>query len=75
MELTGALATPEDFRNWTPLPDGVERIPYRLDRILLQAPDADLFHSTDAPDAFQSEPPRYLTWSPQIHRAPGPTLS
>ena len=74
-ELAGALATPADFRHWTPLPDGVERIPYRLNSFLLRVPDAELFHSTDAPDAFQSEPPRYLTWSPRIHRAPGPIPS
>ena len=69
-ELGGALMMPENFRHWSPLPAGVERVPYVLADLLPQVPDADLFHATDAPDAFLHEEPSYVTWTPQIHRAP-----
>jgi len=73
-ELAGALSTPEEFRHWTPLPEGVERVPYRLGHLLPRAADAELFCPTEAPDAFRSEAPSYVTWSPRIHRGPGPIL-
>ena len=69
-ELGGALVMPEGFRHWSPLPAGVERVPYRLADLLPRVPDADLFHATDAPDAFLHEEPSYVIWTPQIHRAP-----
>jgi tRNA threonylcarbamoyladenosine biosynthesis protein TsaB len=69
-ELAGTLATPDYFRNWSPLPPGVSRVPYSLAALLSKIADADLFRVTDAPDAFLHEEPSYVTWTPQIHRAP-----
>lgn len=69
-ELHGPLATPENFRNWTPLPANVRRVPYSLAALLPQVADADLFRETSEPDAFLHEEPSYVTWTPQIHRAP-----
>lgn len=69
-DLVGKLATPEHFRNWTPLPAGVARVPYSLAELLPRVADADLFTETAAPDAFLHEEPNYVTWTPQIHRAP-----
>ena len=69
-ELSGELAMPEHFRHWSSLPDGVQIVPYSLAELLPRVADADLFLGTDAPDAFLHEEPSYVTWTPQIHRAP-----
>jgi tRNA threonylcarbamoyladenosine biosynthesis protein TsaB len=69
-DLSGALVTPEGFRNWTPLPSGVERVPYNIAELLPRVADVDLFLATDAPDAFLHEEPSYVTWTPQVHQAP-----
>lgn len=69
-ELGGVLAMPEYFRNWTALPRGVERVPYSLEDCFPRVADDNLFRATDAPDAFLHEEPSYVTWTPQIHRAP-----
>lgn len=69
-ELKGELATPENFRQWSPLSHALVRLPYRVDELLLRVPDADLFRATDAPDAFLHDEPSYVTWTPHIHRAP-----
>ncbi len=69
-ELSGRLATPEGFRNWSPLPAGVERVPYVVADLLPRTAKADLFRAVEAPDAFLHEEPSYVTWTPQIHRAP-----
>lgn len=71
-ELAGELVMPENFRHWSPLPTGVTSVPYSLADLLPRVADADLFRSTDAPDAFLHEEPNYVTWTPQIHRAPAP---
>lgn len=64
------LVTPEGFRNWTPLPAAVRRTPYSVADLLPRVAELDLFLPTDAPDAFLHEEPSYVTWTPQIHRAP-----
>jgi tRNA threonylcarbamoyladenosine biosynthesis protein TsaB len=69
-ELAGQLATPEHFRNWTPLPSNVSRVPYSLADLLPRVSAVDLFSETSAPDAFLHEEPNYVTWTPQVHRAP-----
>ena len=69
-ELTGALAMPENFRHWSPLPASVAAVPYSLAELLPRTADADLLRATDAPDAFLHEEPSYAKWTPQIHRAP-----
>jgi tRNA threonylcarbamoyladenosine biosynthesis protein TsaB len=67
-----ALAMPAGFRQWSKMPDGVSlrTVPYDLAALLPRVIDHDLFHPTDAPDAFLHEEPTYVTWTPQIHRAP-----
>jgi tRNA threonylcarbamoyladenosine biosynthesis protein TsaB len=69
-ELTGELVTPEGFRNWTPLPPDVRRVPYALAELFPRVMDVDLFLATEAPDAFLHEEPSYVTWTPHIHQAP-----
>jgi tRNA threonylcarbamoyladenosine biosynthesis protein TsaB len=69
-ELNGELVMPEHFRHWSQLPPAVQRVPYTLAEMLPQVIDAELFHATDAPDAFLHEEPSYATWAPQVHRAP-----
>jgi tRNA threonylcarbamoyladenosine biosynthesis protein TsaB len=71
-ELTGPLVTPEHFRHWTPLPDGVAITPYDVPALLALAASTELFHATQAPDAFLHEEPSYASWIPQVHRAPAP---
>jgi tRNA threonylcarbamoyladenosine biosynthesis protein TsaB len=70
-ELPAELATPEHFRSWAPLPKNAATVPYSLAELLPRLADADLFHPTTEPDAFLHEEPSYVTWTPQIHRAPG----
>ncbi len=69
-DLAGELIMPEGFRNWTPLPPDVQRVPYSLAELLLCVAELDLFRPTDTPDAFLHEEPSYAKWTPQIHRAP-----
>ncbi len=69
-DLAGALAMPENFRHWSTLPAHVARVPYSVPELLARAGDAEIFDATAAPDAFLHEEPSYVTWTPQIHRAP-----
>lgn len=69
-DLSGKLATPEHFRNWTTLPLDITRLPYSLAELLPRVSEIDLFSETSAPDAFLHEEPNYVTWTPQVHRAP-----
>jgi len=69
-DLSGDLRMPENFRHWSPLPPGVTPVPYSLESLWPQVWKTDLLRPTDAPDAFLHEEPSYVTWSPQIHRAP-----
>lgn len=72
-ELSGELVMPENFRHWSQPPASVTSVPYSLAELLPRVIDADLFHPTDAPDAFLHEEPSYVTWTPKIHRAPSAT--
>jgi tRNA threonylcarbamoyladenosine biosynthesis protein TsaB len=69
-DLTPPLITLQGFRHWTPLPAGVEEVPYDLADLFPRVIDADLFRPAPEPDAFLHEEPSYVTWTPQIHRAP-----
>jgi tRNA threonylcarbamoyladenosine biosynthesis protein TsaB len=71
-ELTGPCVMPEGFRSWSAAPEGLTTQPYRLQDLFTrpEVAGADLFTPTDAPDAFLHEEPEYVTWTPQIHRAP-----
>jgi tRNA threonylcarbamoyladenosine biosynthesis protein TsaB len=68
-ELAGALAMPEHFRNWTPLPPGVRMVPYDLAAMLPALDGAPLFAPAPEPDAFLHEEPVYQTWTPRVHQA------
>ena len=69
-ELSGPLLMPAGFRHWAPLPPGVGTTPYDLADLLPATADLDLFRATAEPDAFLHQEPNYVTWTPQIHRAP-----
>jgi tRNA threonylcarbamoyladenosine biosynthesis protein TsaB len=69
-QLAGELVMPENFRHWSILPGNVSRVPYLLADLLPRIWEADVLRATDAPDAFLHEEPSYVTWTPQIHRAP-----
>lgn len=69
-ELPARLVMPSGFRCWSTEPPGVERVTYDVRSLLKVASDVDLLRRTDAPEAFMHEPPKYVTWTPQIHRAP-----
>ncbi|HEX2853587.1 MAG TPA: peptidase M22 [Opitutaceae bacterium] len=71
-DLPGNLAMPEPFRAWTPVPANTRRIPYSLADLLPRVAEVDLFAPATAPDAFLHEEPNYVTWTPQVHRAPLP---
>jgi tRNA threonylcarbamoyladenosine biosynthesis protein TsaB len=66
------LAMPDGFRHWSKLPEdrAVRPVPYDLATLWPQALDADLLQPADTPEAFLHEEPAYVTWTPQIHRAP-----
>jgi tRNA threonylcarbamoyladenosine biosynthesis protein TsaB len=68
--LQGELVMPDDFRHWSSLPSNVQLVPYSLSDLFPRALDADIFEATSEPDAFLHEAPSYVTWTPQIHRAP-----
>jgi tRNA threonylcarbamoyladenosine biosynthesis protein TsaB len=71
-DLAGKLLMPEGFRHWSPLPAGVEFVPYDPPGRWRRAADAALFRETDAPDSFQHEERNFAAWAPKIHRAPKP---
>jgi len=66
------LAMPDGFRYWSKLPEDrvVQPVPYDLATLWPHALDADLLQPADTPEAFLHEEPAYVTWTPQIHRAP-----
>jgi tRNA threonylcarbamoyladenosine biosynthesis protein TsaB len=68
--LASNLAMPEHFRHWMQLPPNVRIVPYDLPRLWPTVADEELLRPTDSPDAFLHEEPSYVTWQPQIHRAP-----
>jgi tRNA threonylcarbamoyladenosine biosynthesis protein TsaB len=69
-DLGGALVQPENFRHWSTLPAETTTTPYSVRDLLERATDAEIFDPAPAPDAFLHEEPSYVTWTPQIHRAP-----
>ena len=70
-ELSGELVMPEHFRTWSPVPANTRTASYALRELWEKTADAPLLQETTAPDAFLHEEPSYVTWTPQIHRAPG----
>jgi len=64
------LRMPEHFRTWAPLPEGVVRVPYEIASMLEGTRASPLLRPVFEPDAFAHEASRYVTWTPQVHRAP-----
>lgn len=71
-ELPAERVMPEHFRHWTPLPAGVATTSYDLSALWPRVEGLDLLQPSPAPDAFLAEEPTYVTWTPQVHRAPAP---
>jgi tRNA threonylcarbamoyladenosine biosynthesis protein TsaB len=69
-DLGGELVQPENFRHWSALPANTTATSYSVRELLAKAVDAEIFDPAPAPDAFLHEEPSYVTWTPQIHRAP-----
>lgn len=68
--LSGTLVMPQGFRNWTALPSNVRPTPYSVGDLLAATSEYELLLPTAEPDAFLHEEPSYVTWTPQVHRAP-----
>jgi tRNA threonylcarbamoyladenosine biosynthesis protein TsaB len=66
----GRYVTPAHFRHWSALPAKVTEVPYLLAHLLAQTMETPLLRPVEEPDAFLHEEPNYLTWTPQVHRAP-----
>lgn len=64
-----ALWQPSAFRAWSKPPRATQDCAFDVAALFAAHPDADLFTATDAPDAFQHEPPEYKKWSAQVHSA------
>jgi tRNA threonylcarbamoyladenosine biosynthesis protein TsaB len=71
-DLKGELVMPDLFRHWAELPATVTRVPYLLSELWPKLWGVDLMRRVEGPDAFLHEEPSYVTWTPQIHRAPVP---
>lgn len=72
LKLDETYCTPEGFRRWTRLPEGLalKEYPYDVEALFKRTFDADILREETEPDAFLHEDPSYVTWTPQIHRAP-----
>jgi len=66
------LRTPEGFRQWSKLPAGmtVQTASYDLSLLVPKLLDEELLQPCPEPDAFLHEEPSYVTWTPEVHRAP-----
>lgn len=69
-ELIGRSVMPAGFRAWTALPPETGACPYDVPALFAALPHSPLFREASDPDAFLHEAPAYVTWTPQIHRAP-----
>jgi tRNA threonylcarbamoyladenosine biosynthesis protein TsaB len=70
----GPLGTPDNFRRWSSVPENLPLtpLPFSAARLLGQAPRRDFFRLAPEPDAWMSEAPEYVAWTPRVHQAPGP---
>lgn len=71
------LGTPATFRRWSSLPSEVTLHPltYSAAALLCAASDTPFFTPSSEPEAFLADTPSYVTWTPQIHQAPGSRLA
>ncbi|MFM8617938.1 MAG: peptidase M22 [Opitutaceae bacterium] len=69
-EVPGPCVTPHGFRHWSPLPAGTATTSYDLRELLPRVWNVPLLSPCPEPDAFLHEEPSYVTWTPQVHRAP-----
>jgi tRNA threonylcarbamoyladenosine biosynthesis protein TsaB len=68
----GGLLTLAGFRSWAQPPRPAETVPYSLAALWPRQGAAALLRPAPQPDAFLHEETAYVTWTPQIHRAPRP---
>lgn len=68
--LAGPLALPANFRRWAEPPAGTTAVDYRLETLLPASLHDRILRDCPEPDAYQAEPAAYVTWEPQVHRAP-----
>jgi tRNA threonylcarbamoyladenosine biosynthesis protein TsaB len=66
----GDLCMPTGFRTWAPPPREVQMVPYSLAALWRRQSDAELLRPAPEPEAYVHEESSYVTWTPQIHRAP-----
>ncbi|MEN9840468.1 MAG: hypothetical protein RL376_268 [Verrucomicrobiota bacterium] len=73
LALAHPLGSPATFRRWSTPPANVELHPlaYSAAALLSAAPDTPFFTAAPEPEAYLTEAPSYVTWTPQIHQAPG----
>lgn len=68
-----ALWQPNALRSWSPPPRATHEVAYEIPALFAAHSQADLFHLTASPDAFQHEAPEYKKWSAQVHSAANAT--
>lgn len=65
----GEVFLPTEFRAFSAAPRATRDSAFDVAAALAALPDADLFTSTEAPDAFQHEAPEYKKWTAEVHSA------
>jgi len=71
----GELFMPAGFRSWAQPPRPATSVPYSLAPLWHRQGAAELLRPAPQPDAFLHEESAYVTWTPQIHRAPRPAAT
>lgn len=69
-EVPSPCVTPYGFRHWSTVPAGTTTVSYDLRELLPRVWNVPLLSRCPEPDAFLHEEPSYVTWTPQVHRAP-----
>jgi len=68
---SSALITPAEFRQWSTSPtQKTTSVPYDPACLASDLVDTPLLREAPEPDAFLSEDPAYVRWTPAVHRAP-----
>lgn len=70
-EVMGPCVMPQGFRHWSTPPADTTIVSYDLRELLPRVWSVPLLSLCPEPDAFLHEEPSYVTWTPQVHRAPG----
>lgn len=70
VDVPSPCVMPRGFRHWSALPAGTTTTSYDLQELLPRVWNVPLLSPCPEPDAFLHEEPSYVTWTPQVHRAP-----